>query len=102
MLDEIGPKYTVDHQVRITTDRRSEVGVVRFVQAIMAVGRGAIAGLAHTAEQLRPKDVPLRMIPQYREQLHHLVAIHQIAHLDAERSEELSKFCEFFLIGIVV
>ncbi len=68
----------------------------------MAVGRGAVGGLAQAAEELGAQGVALRVVGQNLEQADELLALGEVGDADAVGGELLAELVEFVGVGVVV
>ncbi len=96
LLHEVKIKHAVDDEVGVTPDRRGEMRVVFFCQAVVAVRLGAINGLLEAAQKLGAKRVALRVRAQDAEKFYRLGATCEVADDDAEGGGELAKLLGSF------
>ena len=72
-------QYPVYDQIRIATNRGSEVCIVGLGQAVMTIGLGAVLGLFEAAQDLYLKAMALRVMAKFLQQSAHFVRFAQVA-----------------------
>ena len=102
VFDEVLVEHAVHHKIRVPPDGRGKVRVVLLGEAVVAVGGGAVDGLAQAAEQLSPQGIALRVRLEDVEQTRDFTALGEVADRDAERGQLLAVFLEFLLVRVVV
>ena len=78
----------MDDQIGVAPDRRGEMGVIFFMQAVVTVGGVAVDGFLEAAQKLGAQGVTLRVIRENFEESRDFFAVRKIADLDFKSLEE--------------
>jgi hypothetical protein len=94
-----GEEATVDDQIGIAADRRGEVGIFLFSQAVMAEGFDGIASTHEGTEEADFEGLADGQAVKFFEELLHLDAIGEVAALDVMAEDVLAVFLEPPVVG---
>ena len=103
---KVAGKQPVDHHVRITPDRRGEMGVILESKSVMADVLRRIAGLGHGPERKEFNCIELRCIlclgEEVVEFLGNFLPVACRPHLVAEITYEIPQVCNLVLIRFIM